>query len=317
MADTPVEGEWYVKQQSALNGHGLNGHGLFARKEIPRGQRILSEFPLVKLQQINAHPKLVLTEMNKSLGYTDVGKIKDFETGLQFRARDAEADHLGGNDRIALNPKQQRPRRGALYRTLLSKGWDKWLEEQRKQGRAEPSFDAAVTLVGMFQQNCFKFKNDATQGLYTGLFLTPTLLNHSCRPNCHVSWEPIPEGPPGHGQLVVRATRKIEAGRELTIMYDMEVLVFGTHYERRKYLKIKYGFSCRCSACEGNEDFVDNCETASGENNSYNARRIESRESTHALVEVVERMIKWLNVQEIDNWAKGLLYVVPCLTFYV
>lgn len=63
-------------------------------------------------------------------------------------------------------------------------------------------------------------------------------INHSCAPNCEAEQE--------GDRIFIRATRKIEAGREVFIDYQLDV-------EGRRTAALKRMYACRCAArrCRG------------------------------------------------------------------
>lgn len=63
-------------------------------------------------------------------------------------------------------------------------------------------------------------------------------INHSCAPNC--------EAEQAGDRILIRATRKIEGGRELFIDYQLDV-------EGRRTAALKRMYACRCGArrCRG------------------------------------------------------------------
>ncbi|KAG5982535.1 hypothetical protein E4U55_001755 [Claviceps digitariae] len=77
-------------------------------------------------------------------------------------------------------------------------------------------------------------------GSLTGaVYPTLCLVNHSCRPNCHHSWNSELQ------HEAIHAIRDIAAGEEITIGY----LQNGSHQERAKSLKDSFGFDCTCEIC--------------------------------------------------------------------
>ncbi|PIA17217.1 hypothetical protein COEREDRAFT_80574 [Coemansia reversa NRRL 1564] len=68
--------------------------------------------------------------------------------------------------------------------------------------------------------------------------LLSLLFNHSCRPNCAISFN--------NGCLSLRAIDNIEIGQELTISYVDTML---PRSERRERLENVYFFTCTCSKC--------------------------------------------------------------------
>ena len=71
-----------------------------------------------------------------------------------------------------------------------------------------------------------------------GIYQTPSLLNHSCLPNCVAVFNGI--------KLLIHATEQIKQGDELTISYT-ELLC--PSYQRKEDLKSHYLFDCNCPKC--------------------------------------------------------------------
>lgn len=72
-----------------------------------------------------------------------------------------------------------------------------------------------------------------------GVYSTICLINHSCLPNAHNSWNSNAE----HESIY--AIRPIMVGEEITIPYDHG----GPSTARRAFLKKAFGFDCTCSIC--------------------------------------------------------------------
>ena len=69
-------------------------------------------------------------------------------------------------------------------------------------------------------------------------------INHSCRPNAIVEWNP------SKGEGTLHALRKIAAGEEITIDYLCRPEdTLNSISERRKLLEEQYDFVCTCPAC--------------------------------------------------------------------
>jgi len=93
--------------------------------------------------------------------------------------------------------------------------------------------------LGIFCTNSFQLGESGK----SGLFLSVSRLNHSCRANCDYSIE--------HGCLEVRTARQVRAGEELTICYNNFLEEDGpvVKSERKEYLLWAYRFSCSCEDC--------------------------------------------------------------------
>jgi len=102
--------------------------------------------------------------------------------------------------------------------------------EDRANARRPPS-EAAVT-------RHHKELESELADTACGLFLRPSLLNHSCQPNCEYG---------GVGDfLFVSTTRDVAAGEELCIAY-LDILA--PFAERRQQLSQGQGFQCACQRC--------------------------------------------------------------------
>jgi SET domain len=72
-----------------------------------------------------------------------------------------------------------------------------------------------------------------------GVYPTICLINHSCPPNAHNSWNSDAEWE------TIHAIRYIKAGEEITISYDEG----SPSDSRRAHLKDAFGFDCKCGLC--------------------------------------------------------------------
>ncbi|KAJ0395574.1 hypothetical protein P43SY_000682 [Pythium insidiosum] len=88
--------------------------------------------------------------------------------------------------------------------------------------------------------NAFTVCDDVNRATGLGVFPQAALLNHSCAPNCVVSFE-------APARARVRVIRDVQAGDELTISY---VELFESTPRRRDVLRRSYFFHCRCPRCE-------------------------------------------------------------------
>ncbi|KAI0139999.1 SET domain-containing protein [Hypoxylon sp. NC0597] len=75
-----------------------------------------------------------------------------------------------------------------------------------------------------------------------GVFTDFSRINHSCFPNADWSSDGETE------LMMVRATRDIAEGEEITITYINELAPLS---QRKEHLWRVYGFTCNCAACEG------------------------------------------------------------------
>jgi hypothetical protein len=75
--------------------------------------------------------------------------------------------------------------------------------------------------------------------LVGGVYPTACLINHSCIPNAHNSWNSSKE------HETIHAIQPIKSGAEITISYDHG----GPSSVRQEFLKKSFGFICACSGC--------------------------------------------------------------------
>jgi SET and MYND domain-containing protein len=87
--------------------------------------------------------------------------------------------------------------------------------------------------------NTFTIHRADLDAIGAGLYLGPSLLNHSCLPNCVAVFN----GP----TLMIRAIRPIPAGEQLLISYLD--LLDGLE-QRRRTLRRTYSFQCECERCQ-------------------------------------------------------------------
>ncbi|ORY10231.1 hypothetical protein BCR34DRAFT_625347 [Clohesyomyces aquaticus] len=90
--------------------------------------------------------------------------------------------------------------------------------------------------TGIVKTNALPCGPDSPIG---GVYPTICLINHSCIPNSHHSWNNNTE------QETIHAIRPIKAGEEITISYDRG----GTSSVRRTFLKEAFDFDCHCHRC--------------------------------------------------------------------
>lgn len=69
-------------------------------------------------------------------------------------------------------------------------------------------------------------------------------LNHSCVPNCWMSWNE------SSNVLHTYAIRNIKAGEELLLFYDVSELFLQKREARIQELRARYDFECVCPACD-------------------------------------------------------------------
>ncbi|CAG8953446.1 hypothetical protein HYFRA_00010195 [Hymenoscyphus fraxineus] len=109
-------------------------------------------------------------------------------------------------------------------------------ESQRQFLSLHNNFPGKNPFSGIFKTNAL---HCGFGSLISGIYPTICLINHSCMPNAHKSWNSV------EGHETIHAVRSIKSGVEITISYFRG----GTSSERQAELKEKFGFSCTCSGC--------------------------------------------------------------------
>lgn len=94
------------------------------------------------------------------------------------------------------------------------------------------------TLLGIWKANCFPLDSGME-----GVFPISSNLNHSCSPNCRVSWNSERK------TLNLVATQPLKVGDQITICYDHDKVYELPVEKRQQYLRENYGFDCRCPRC--------------------------------------------------------------------
>ena len=111
-------------------------------------------------------------------------------------------------------------------------------EENEKSEEDEDLKELITTTLLRF--GCNNFAVTSSQLAILGAAVCPAgaILNHACQPNCVVTWNDKT------GAQEIRCVRKVTKDEELTHSYiDVGTL------QRRKKLKLEYGFECECSRC--------------------------------------------------------------------
>eukprot|EP00927_Polykrikos_kofoidii_P066240 TRINITY_DN61877_c0_g1_i1.p1 TRINITY_DN61877_c0_g1~~TRINITY_DN61877_c0_g1_i1.p1 ORF type:complete len:482 (-),score=86.48 TRINITY_DN61877_c0_g1_i1:172-1617(-) len=110
--------------------------------------------------------------------------------------------------------------------------------------------DALITLR-RFQNNNFAVLDDLFMSVGAGVFPNGASLNHSCAPNCLLTYSLQRGCPP---EQVVRAMTHIPQGAELTHSY---VELAFPSWQRQRLLRKTYGFDCTCTACVNGRGELD------------------------------------------------------------
>ncbi|ETK82363.1 hypothetical protein, variant 3 [Phytophthora nicotianae] len=102
------------------------------------------------------------------------------------------------------------------------------------------SMDEMVRMLSRFRNNNFSICDELLLELGAGCFPLGAMINHSCDPNCAVTFVPKTL------DMEFRAMRPIKSGEEITQTY---VDIGLPRRERQQRLQRKYHFTCRCPRC--------------------------------------------------------------------
>jgi hypothetical protein len=108
--------------------------------------------------------------------------------------------------------------------------------EQRQFLSLHNNFPGKHPFSGIVKTNALPCGPESPIG---GVYPTICLINHSCLPNAHNSWNSDTKCE------TIHAISFIKQGEEITISYDKG----GSSSSRRAYLKNAFGFDCNCSLC--------------------------------------------------------------------
>ena len=129
-----------------------------------------------------------------------------------------------------------------------------------------------VRLLSKFRANNFGVLSDLQNVVGGAVFETGAILNHSCSPNCVLVYErPEEEGEEMMQKIIVISD--VKEGEELCHSY---VELCQPTAERKRHLKVSYGFECSCRRCVEDPDKLDNryCEVVK---NGYEEEGVKSR----------------------------------------
>ena len=139
---------------------------------------------------------------------------------------------------------------------------------------ASVSDDDARRMVSAFDRNNFSVTDDIMMGKAAGVYPAGAILNHSCAPNCCLSYSDywLPDGataeeheaaaeaaPKGRMLQVIRTLTSVPAGAELVHSY---VEIARPRAERQSHLWRTYGFKCGCELCSSSNSSSDGAKSS-------------------------------------------------------
>ncbi|KAJ5642620.1 hypothetical protein N7490_006620 [Penicillium lividum] len=109
-------------------------------------------------------------------------------------------------------------------------------ELQRQFLSLHNNFPGKYPFSGIVKTNALPCGSGSHVG---GVYPTVSLINHSCIPNAHNSWNSSKE------QETIYAIRPIKSGTEIAFSYDHG----GPSSVRKRFLEKSFGFTCSCNNC--------------------------------------------------------------------
>jgi hypothetical protein len=161
--------------------------------------------------------------------------------------------------------------------------------EKRQFLSLHNNFPGKHPFSGIVKTNALPCGTDSVIG---GVYPTICLINHSCLPNAHNSWNSDAKCE------TIHAIRFIKAGEEITISYDKG----GPYDSRSAHLKNAFGFDCNCSLCilpladlqasDARRRQIQLLDEAIGDPERVMKRPEESLADCHSLLQVLEEEYK-------------------------
>ncbi|EFR04965.1 hypothetical protein MGYG_07968 [Nannizzia gypsea CBS 118893] len=198
------------------------GRGLFATRDIEANEPVMFEKAFCIVWSHDPEAMTCLT-----IDVRDNATIRVFPSGL----------HKAVVQKLANNPSQ-------VERVLSLYGEYEGLGNKLRESDGRPVLDT-FQLHDIVQRNAFgpgqQTEHEDVSNASTGLWVRAAYINHSCVPN--VKKEFIGD------LMIIRATRRILAGEELTHCYD------GTsdYSTRIATIERTWGFKCQCKLCAAEE----------------------------------------------------------------
>jgi SET domain len=151
------------------------------------------------------------------------------------------------------------------------------------------NFPGKYPFSGITKTNALPCGSDSVIG---GVYPTICLVNHSCLPNAHNSWNSDTKCE------TIHAICFIKAGEEITISYDKG----GPFESRHTHLKNAFGFECSCGLCtlppadlqasDARRRRIQLLDNAIGDSDRMMNRPEESLADCHSLLQVLEEEYK-------------------------
>lgn len=238
---------------------GAKGLGVFAKALIPRGTRIFSERPLLRIAHssddgagagavLHALGALTVAERASLLGLSAGAPRRD--VALLRWGQVAWYRALGAFGALTTSSGTGRENRvdavaGEVPSPEAVGRADDVFKVSKKDSHKVAGFRALnvrehVRVLAVFRSNAFDIGADRQ-----ALFPTIARINHSCKPCAESHFHE------GLGRLNVHATRDICGGEEVMINYLKETGVV-LREQRQARLQEGYGFDCDCAACDAN-----------------------------------------------------------------
>ena len=278
------------------------GQGLFAITAIPKGTRIISDVPLVVVE--SESPLAIYLKL-RDLGKSAPQQLKIFEALYDIGHLPASGQTTQGPNYGSGAVSSNKTWLDVYVKQLEDSNWE-LLGQQRTPTRRIPNLDLVegAKALARFNLNSFVIRNTTNSGPAWAIFENVSLMNHSCVPNCNVSWNQNTR------RLCVHAIRDIQEGEELYMTYLSQFLTFTGLETRTRELRSRYGFTCTCSACT---TLVND-----GNRGPSNREKIEELNRQRAILtslkgkaspegeKLLDDMLELMEDESLETWEKGV-----------
>lgn len=232
-----------------------NGHGVFCKRDVDIGTTVFHETAVfVDLGPIYQRPWKDAGTFGERAFSKVVLSVIIFMKKVEFLVR--EYGEFLGQDRLRFatwyfGREMKVPARFSDEELLEAMHV---AEERAPDADSNPIRQHIERHVHRFFADALALETDVVPNQVFAFSPVASILNHSCRPNAIAL--PVIHGkedvvPISHGSVWVRAIRPIKEGEEVTIAYIPGLKP--TREEQQAEIRTRFGFTCRCEACEHEE----------------------------------------------------------------
>ena len=126
---------------------------------------------------------------------------------------------------------------------MVNQYYDQIIQLMGEADAPDPNY--FLECYGRMAINSFNILDDNDEAVGTALYVGPSIMNHSCKPNACVRFE-------NQKNIVVRALEDMES-RDFSQIYISYIDVMETTQRRQSHLMKNYYFLCQCPRCLNTE----------------------------------------------------------------